>query len=106
MTNQDEQVARAIEDKPDTLVGKHGTLSEKRAWDLNFYMGRDENFFWYPRPFISSPTCCTERVVLEWVSWSEYNDKVEVWLASKEIGHMEYKLGDYAKALLEVLDAD
>lgn len=119
MTKQDEQVARVIEDMPDSVgIG----VSAGGAWIRRWVFKRKKKehiMEWLPRPFISSPTWELEGIVLEWVQGQEKKFRgqfvaqlIQVWgerrglLGGEYIPlniFMEYKLGDRGRALLEVL---
>ncbi len=113
MTNQDDkQVAAAIEDKP---IGKQVDFTG--AWRPVYSRGKIIDYV--PLPFITAPTCCTERIVLEWVSdqppeWVEKFAEellVIIWGGIPQHQVREqlyefvkfYKTGDHASAALEVL---
>ncbi len=115
MTNQDEIVARAIEPKPDKPEVEHFEPSPEQAWYWDPVGG------WLPEEFISAPIWPLEGIVLEWVQRQDaefvlrFNEKLLeiIWGGIPQHKVREqlyefvkfYKLGDWAKALLEVLDA-
>ena len=120
---KDEQVAGVIEPEPEfgdyseeleCLVSKGGAWQSN---DPNYPSGEIE---WKSRPFISAPTCCTERIVKEWIKMQDtpfiasfVTSLLDAKFERLGIkGHCEMeaytlfvcdKLGDNALALLEVV---
>ncbi len=65
MTDQERDaiIAEAIEDKPEVFPLLDGEISSGGAWVAEW--NGDTFVQWLPRLFISDPTCCTEKIVLE-----------------------------------------
>lgn len=119
MTTQDEIVAQAIEDKPEGSPTERFHAQWPKAW---VFLG-DE---WKPRPFISAPTWELDGIVWEWLRTQFaamqldvcHQRRILICERAKAIGYVENpytkwdimdlnygKLGDWARALLQVLEA-